>query len=640
MVPGWSDSVKEPHRVARECLLSWINGGRPKLGILFQNMCESRKAFKKAFNKCKANENNIRRSKMVKALKDKNTKEFWKNVRQIKDNLSHKTSKIDNETDPNKIVNIFSNKFKNIFDDKNSQTLQKFKTLNYEQKSLRFFSDKEIKNATYKLNPQIDHFNIHSNHLKYAPAELFDFLSKFLSACYRHAYLPPKMLSGILKPLVKDNYGDKEASCNFRPIITSSMILKTLEYVIKYKIEHLLETDENQFGFKSDASTHYAGLMLKEVVHYYKKRGSSVYAGYVDISKAFDKISHYKLMQTLKERGIDNGLLNLINDWYGNQEIKVNFGDSYSEPWYLRNGVRQGGVLSPYFFVAYIDQVIKKISQLDIGCSIRFIKVNSIVFADDYVLLAPSAWALQKMLNVLSMEFKKLCLNLNPSKCVYMYFKCKNDVKDAKIDIFIECAPLKRVSEYKYLGFIIDDKLSNRQDIVRARNKFNNTFFFLLRKFHYLDIKSWLHVFTAHCMHMYGAELWFSNKQCEGELKAFAISFHKALKIIVKVPYYFSNHHVCNSLDMLTFNHYLNWMNIRFTSRVFRSRNKLFVKLKDFLMKKSELANNVNVILSSYGIESLIENDIQAIYSRIKFVQAREEHSNILDCLSQQILCT
>jgi hypothetical protein len=36
---------------------------------------------------------------------------------------------------------------------------------------------------------------------------------------------------------------------------------------------------------------------------------------------------------------------------------------------------------------------------------------------------------------------------------------------------------------------------------------------------------------------MYVAELWFSNKQCEGELKAFAINFHKALQIIVFTSY-------------------------------------------------------------------------------------------------------
>jgi hypothetical protein len=105
-------------------------------------------------------------------------------------------------------------------------------------------------------------------------------------------------------------------------------------------------------------------------------------------------------------------------------------------------------------------------------------------------------------------------------------------VKDAKIDIFIECVPLKQVSEYKYLGFIIDDKLSNRQNIVRARNKFDNTFFFLLRKFHYLDIKSWLHVFTAHCMHMHGFQI--NNVKVN---KNFAINCHKALQIIVFKSY-------------------------------------------------------------------------------------------------------
>jgi hypothetical protein len=131
--------------------------------------------------------------------------------------------------------------------------------------------------AINSLNPQIDHDNIHSNHLKHSPRSMSSFLSKFFSICYRHSYVPNELVKGVLLPLTKDIHGDRESSNNYRPIISSSVFLKTLEYAIKFKIEHLLCTNERQFGFKSHSSTQYATLVLKEVINTYTTQNSNVY---------------------------------------------------------------------------------------------------------------------------------------------------------------------------------------------------------------------------------------------------------------------------------------------------------------------------------------------------------------------------
>jgi len=41
-------------------------------------------------------------------------------------------------------------------------------------------------------------------------------------------------------------------------------------------------------------------------------------------------------------------------------------------------GIRQGGVLSPYFFAFYIDNVIKKVNDSKVGCYIKYKKIHSI----------------------------------------------------------------------------------------------------------------------------------------------------------------------------------------------------------------------------------------------------------------------
>jgi hypothetical protein len=637
IVPGWNDLVKDAYRNSRRNFFAWLNADKPRYGPLLDSMKASRLEFKKVYRKCKTNEESIRNDKMSNALKSKDDKIFWKYVRSTNVTTKQSAIRIDKESNPVKIAEIFSNKFKKIFDDIECQSKYVPKITSREKLcELRYFSPLQIESAINSLNPQIDHDNIHSNHLKHSPRSMSSFLSKFFSICYRHSYVPDDLVKGILLPLTKDKHGDRESSNNYRPIISSSVFLKTLEYAIKLKIEHLLCTNERQFGFKSHSSTQYATLVLKEVINTYTTQNSNVYLSFLDVSKAFDKVSHCKLLQALERRGVDNNIINLINHWYSCQEIHVNFENCNSQSWYIKNGVRQGGVLSPYLFVLYIDCVLDKISRMKVGCRLQFLMLNNIVFADDFVILAPTLGALQKILNVINSEFKSLNLKLNPDKCVCMKINKKGSPKDNlhTEDLFLNDIKLKYVKEYKYLGFIITNNLSNKNDIIRARNKFYNVFNMLLRKFHYVNVDTFLTLFESYCKKIYGADLWFGDKDCKTELKKFGVGYHKALKKICCCPYYFSNHFVCNNINTLTFQHYLKWIKIRFSLRVLKSKNKLFVKLSDYMLNHSTLAQSLLGILRIYNIEDPLLNDKDAILARIFYVQRHEQHSNAFDFIN------
>ena len=55
----------------------------------------------------------------------------------------------------------------------------------------------------------------------------------------------------------------------------------------------------------------------------------------------------------------------------------------------LSCGIRQGGVLSPYLFVVFIDSIVDKIKVSGVGCYIKQICFNILLYADDIILLAP-----------------------------------------------------------------------------------------------------------------------------------------------------------------------------------------------------------------------------------------------------------
>ena len=57
----------------------------------------------------------------------------------------------------------------------------------------------------------------------------------------------------------------------------------------------------------------------------------------------------------------------------------------------LNAGVRQGGVLSPYLFSIFIDDLVKYVNKTNVGCRIRAICTAIFLYADDVsILLAPS----------------------------------------------------------------------------------------------------------------------------------------------------------------------------------------------------------------------------------------------------------
>ena len=158
---------------------------------------------------------------------------------------------------------------------------------------------------------------------------------------------------------------------------------------------------------------------------------------------------------------------------------------------------------------------------------------NVIAYADDIVVLAPSAKGLQILVDILVKELKDLNLSINSDKSACMIFTTKNDYRGNKCMISLDNDILKVVLDINYLGFIIDFNFNNNFDVLRCRNRFYNEFNCILRKFSNASIEVFLKLFSSYCLNFYGDELWFLNSKCSIPLKQFAIGHHKAIKKIL-----------------------------------------------------------------------------------------------------------
>ena len=105
--------------------------------------------------------------------------------------------------------------------------------------------------------------------------------------------------------------------------------------------------------------------------------------------------------------------------------MRVRWGSQLSQSFGVSNGVRQGGILSPYLFAVYIDQLSKDLNRVPAGCYIGNTLVNHIIYADDICCFSPSVAGLQDLLNVCDSFFYKngIVFNSNKSQCMQFLTK-------------------------------------------------------------------------------------------------------------------------------------------------------------------------------------------------------------------------
>jgi hypothetical protein len=80
------------------------------------------------------------------------------------------------------------------------------------------------------------------------------------------------------------------------------------------------------------------------------------------------------------------------------------------------NGVKQGGVLSPILFCLYIDDLLSQLSKSGVGRSLSDNFVGALAYADDTVILAPTASALRSMLAVCDKYASEYSISFKTSK--------------------------------------------------------------------------------------------------------------------------------------------------------------------------------------------------------------------------------
>lgn len=343
---------------------------------------ETKKAYRDICKQCQQFNKSLILKRESKVLRNPTNKKFFSFVNNKFKNNGSVTSLKDGDTviesDADK-ASVLNSHFSSVFiSDDGFQITDPMSTVPYNISYLNFmFTRKSISDAIKTLKPDTssgpDHLSVKflKNHNRQLVVPLEIMFNNFLSC----GILPKTWKHATVIPIYKGK-GSSNKKENYRPISLTSVCCRLYEKILKITIlQHLSINNvisDSQHGFLPGRSTETQLLTCVNEWCDSIETGAFVDIVYLDISKAFDTVSHPKLLSKLSAAGIDGKIYSVIENFLCDRTQSVKINESLSETSNVTSGVPQGSVLGPILFLCYINDIGNVLNN-------AFLKI----FADD-----------------------------------------------------------------------------------------------------------------------------------------------------------------------------------------------------------------------------------------------------------------
>ena len=194
------------------------------------------------------------------------------------------------------------------------------------------------------------------NLLKNSENCFFD-LTNCINKAIRNNKFPDSLKLSDITPVFKKL--DPSDKANYRPVSVLPLLSKVFEKIIYDQLYEYLENflSELLCGFRKAHSTQHA--LFRLIQKWQAELDSGGYVGTIlmDLSKAYDCLSHDLLIAKLEAYGLDIGSLNLLLDYLSLRKHRTKVGLSYSKWSEICRGIPQGSMLGPPLFNILINDI-------------------------------------------------------------------------------------------------------------------------------------------------------------------------------------------------------------------------------------------------------------------------------------------
>ena len=182
-----------------------------------------------------------------------------------------------------------------------------------------------------------------------------------------------------------------------------------------------------------------------------------------------------------------------------------------------------------------MDDLSDKLKNSGIGLHIKEEWYNNLMYADDVVLMSPSASGLQSLISICEQYANDHDIIYNTSKTVTMCtvprrYKLNNLPK------FHLCGrELNSVNEYKYLGHYITPNLNDDRDISYRYRDISIKGNIISRMFNKCSVEVKRQIFQTFCSNIYGNHLWLNYTQ--RILNKLRVCYNNSFRILMGLPF-------------------------------------------------------------------------------------------------------
>jgi len=218
---------------------------------------------------------------------------------------------------------------------------------------------------------------------------------------------------------------------------------------------------------------------------------SSVFCVFLDATKAFDRVQYCSLFTKLLDRNIHPLFLRILFNIYAGQLVTVLWNGFFSQNFPVMNGVKQDGILSPLLFCVYIDDLLLALQRAGgVECFLGNCYIGALAYADDVVLIAPTASAMRQILAICDDFGSKHDALFSASKSIVCFLEVLGIIRVLNVLFFRWGNSFDYVEQWLHLGHLISSELSDNTDITRRKNSLIGQINSVLCRFGKLDVVS------------------------------------------------------------------------------------------------------------------------------------------------------
>lgn len=293
-------------------------------------------------------------------------------------------------------------------------------------------------------------------------------LLELFNQSWHTGVFPTAWKEAIIIPILKKGKNPKDKS-SYRPISLLSCLGKTLERMVNKRLVWHLESNnlisKEQTAYRKNRSTEDQLIHLAQSIENAFQEKKKVVATFIDLSKAFDKVWKKGLLLKLLTAGIAGSMFSWLRSFLSHRTARVKLNSSFSQIIKIREGVPQGGVISPTLFVVFINDITNNLSR----------HVARALHADDFALwnaaesTQTAVVRMQDALNNTAKWATDWCVTINTLKTVATCFSLSNIKEKIKLTVNNQEIPLEETPTY--LGVKLDKKLTWNPHIQQSEKR-------------------------------------------------------------------------------------------------------------------------------------------------------------------------